>query len=259
MRVSYTQQRQPPATTNAGDVTLSPSSLNFGYQLVGTTGPQIVETANNSGNARIAITDISVSGRDRGDFPPSYNFGLPVTVPPGGSITINFSFTPALPWRAGTRNARLAMSERRNSEYVPLTGIGATCLGPVPACSSGCPDTDGDGLNDVWEIAGGIDINNDSRIDAVNDVLLPGADPNKPDVYVQYDWMDYGRLEYPCTADGDCPQNGNSQFGTATCTGPPIPGSAKSCIQSGNADADCQAESSCMSSGTIWASATEAR
>jgi hypothetical protein len=43
------------------------------------------------------------------------------------------------------------------------------------------------------------------------------------------------------SADGDCPQNGNSQFGTATCTGPPIPGSAKSCIQSCNADADCQA------------------
>jgi hypothetical protein len=34
-----------------------------------------------------------------------------------------------------------------------------------PACSSGCPDSDGDGLNDAWEIAGGIDLNNDGVVD----------------------------------------------------------------------------------------------
>src|SRR5262249_38092556 len=78
-------------------------------------------------------------------------------------------------------------------------------------------------------------LNNDDRIDAVNDLLLPGADPNKPDIYVHYDWMDYGGLDYPCTADADCPQNG------ATCTGPAVPGSAKSCAQSCHTDADCQA------------------
>lgn len=68
--------------------------------------------------------------------------------------------------------------------------VGDPCLGPIPACSSGCPDTDGDGLNDAWETAGGIDLNGDGKItDAQHDLLLPGADPNKPDVYVKYDYM----------------------------------------------------------------------
>jgi predicted DsbA family dithiol-disulfide isomerase len=184
------QQAALASTTTVEGVTLSPASINFGYQLVGTTGPQFTETVTNSGPTPLTITDISVSGRDRGNFPFSYSFTLPVTVAPGNSIAINFTFNPALPWRAGTRNARLEISEGSSSQYVPLTGIGATCLGPVPACSSGCPDSDGDGLNDAWEIAGGIDIDNDGVIDASKgDVLLPGADPNRPDIYIKYDYM----------------------------------------------------------------------
>src|SRR5262249_57129405 len=133
-------------------------------------------------------------------------FSLPVTISPGSTIAINLTFTPSLPWTPGTRDARLEISERRSSQYVPLAGIGATCLGPVPACSSGCPDTDGDGLNDAWEIAGGIDLNNDGLVDAVNDLVLAGADPTTPDIYVHYDWMDYGALDTQCTTAGDCPQ-----------------------------------------------------
>jgi hypothetical protein len=69
------------------------------------------------------------------------------------------------------------------------TRVGDPCLGPKPACSSGCADSDGDGLNDAWEIAGGIEMNGDGKIDARHDVLLPGADPNRPDVYAKYDYM----------------------------------------------------------------------
>src|SRR5208282_4589213 len=69
------------------------------------------------------------------------------------------------------------------------TRVGDACLGPAPACSSGCADTDGDGLNDAWESAGGVDLNGDGKIDAQHDLLLPGADPNKPDVYLKYDYM----------------------------------------------------------------------
>jgi hypothetical protein len=143
----------------------------------------------NSGTGPLTITDISVSGHDHRNFSPTYGFSLPVIVSPGGSIAINLTFTPSLPWTPGTRSARLEISEGANSHYVPLTGIGATCGGPLPACSSGCPDSDGDGLNDAWEIAGGIDIDNDGVIDPTKgDVLLPGADPNRPDVYLHYDY-----------------------------------------------------------------------
>ena len=120
--------------------------------------------------------------------------------------------------------------------------VGDICLGPdTPACNGTCADADGDGLNDAWEVAGGVDLNGDGIIsDRAHDLLVPGADPNVPDIYVHYDWMDYGILQYACSADSDCPQNGNSQFGTATCTGPPVPGSAKSCAQSCRTNADCQ-------------------
>ncbi len=237
------QPRSEATTVTTSSVILSLASINFGYQLVGATGSQIVETVTNSGTASLVITDISVSGRDRHDFIPTYTFSLPVTVAPGNSINIDLSFAPALPWRAGARNARLEISEKKNSQYVTLTGIGATCGGPLPACSSGCADADGDGLNDAWEIAGGIDFDNDGKIDSAHDVLLTGADPNKPDIYVYYDWMDYGGLDFPCAGDLDCPQFGNSAFGTATCTGPKIASSSSphSCVQNCNTNADCQA------------------
>jgi hypothetical protein len=68
--------------------------------------------------------------------------------------------------------------------------IGDPCLAPEAATSSilSCPDTDGDGLPDAWETAGGIDVNGDGKIGSKYDVLLPGADPNKADVYLHYDY-----------------------------------------------------------------------
>src|SRR5262249_54442391 len=138
-----------------------------------------------------------------------------------------------LPWRPGTRNATLEISEKKNSQYVSLTGIGATCGGPFPACSSGCPDTDGDGLNDAWETAGGIDFDNDGVIDATKgDLLLPGADPNKPDIYVWYDWMDYGMDGQSCGTDSDCYPNSGIYHLSETCN-------QGQCAYSCSADSDC--------------------
>ena len=67
--------------------------------------------------------------------------------------------------------------------------VGDPCLAPTPACSSGCPDRDGDGLNDAWETAHGIDMNGDGVIDASHDLVLEGSDPDRPDVYLKYDYM----------------------------------------------------------------------
>src|SRR5258708_36444492 len=63
------------------------------------------------------------------------------------------------------------------------------CLGPNPSCSSGCPSSSGDGLNDAWKIVGGIDLNGDGRVDAVHDLILPDVQLGRKDVYVQYDYM----------------------------------------------------------------------
>jgi Bacterial Ig-like domain (group 2) len=121
--------------------------------------------------------------------------------------------------------------------------VGDPCLGPNPACSSGCPDADGDGLNDAWEIAGGIDYNGDGKIDAQHDLLLPGADPHKPDIYVQYDWMGYGGTDSACTVDSDCTLWGSGHAGE-TCTGPAvIPTASGSCRYACTTDSDCTSRS----------------
>jgi hypothetical protein len=205
---AYFANGQPSPITTSSWATLSEEALNFGYQLVGTTGTQITETLTNSWTTPVVINDLSVLGLDHDDFTLTYNFSLPIAIAPAQSVAINVTFAPSLPWRRGTRSARLVISAQNGSQRetgsdeklkssqekddetsVPLTGIGATCGGPVASCSSGCADADDDGLNDAWERGGGIDLNNDGRIDETKDLLLPGADPNRPDVYLKYDYM----------------------------------------------------------------------
>jgi hypothetical protein len=147
---------------------LSPAVINFGYQLIGTTSPEIAETITNSGAESIVITDLSIRGGDRNDFALSYGFTLPYAVAPGASVTLNISFTPAAPWSKGTREAKLKIEENHGKQTVELTGLGVTCASAVTSCNSDglCTDTDGDGFNDVWEDNGYIDLNNNGKKDA---------------------------------------------------------------------------------------------
>ena len=123
--------------------------------------------------------------------------------------------------------------------------VGDICLGPdTPACSGTCADADGDGLNDAWEIAGGVDLNGDGLItDSTHDLLLTGADPHKPDIFVQYDWLDYGPPGNACSVDTDCSGLGLGHKGE-TCTGPQlIPSAPASCRYACHADSDCTSRS----------------
>ena len=120
------------------------------------------------------------------------------------------------------------------------TRVGDPCLGPNPACSSGCADSDGDGLNDAWEIAGGIDMNGDGRIDEEYDLLLRGADPHRQDVFVQYDWMGYSTPGNACNIDSDCTTGIGQGHSGETCTGvQALPSQAASCRYACSTDADC--------------------
>src|SRR5215472_7830904 len=193
--------RQAPSNTTATGVTLSPASVDLGYQLVGTMGPRGDVTVTNSTATPLVISDLSVSGRDRGYFKLSYGFNLPFTVAPADSITVGISFIPTA---VGVRNATLEISEKKVSQYVPLTGKASTCVGPFPSCASGCPASDGDGLNDAWKLAGGIDFNGDGLVDQTEKVftnvnpMFPDGTPNAhpsaergvKDVFVLYDWME---------------------------------------------------------------------
>jgi hypothetical protein len=95
--------------------------------------------------------------------------------------------------------------------------------GPPP-----CKDSDGDGLCDSWEIA--------NRVPG--GAALHDADPNRPDIYIQYDWMDYGPMETACNTNSDCA--GHSGLTGATCSGPPLThGFTGSCVLACSRDLDC--------------------
>ncbi|MGH9779606.1 MAG: hypothetical protein ACRD5I_14465, partial [Candidatus Acidiferrales bacterium] len=64
---------------------------------------------------------------------------------------------------------------------------GSTCQA-ITGCE--IPDSDADGLNDAWEQQGGIDLNCDGVLDEAEDALLPGAELNRRDIYLQYDYME---------------------------------------------------------------------
>src|SRR5258708_25601239 len=87
------------------------------------------------------------------------------------------------------------------------------CLGPNPSCSSGCPSSSGDGLNDAWKIAGGIDLNGDGRVDAVHYLILPDVQLGRKDIYVQYNYLYLPDQETACTPTPASPLNpGNPNF-----------------------------------------------
>src|SRR5208337_3294665 len=89
-------------TGQAPSVSLSPSSLAFGGQMVGTTSaPQSVTLAN-TGNGTLSITSISASG----DFAETNTCGSSVAA--GASCTISVTFTPTA---TGTRTGAVSITD----------------------------------------------------------------------------------------------------------------------------------------------------
>jgi FtsP/CotA-like multicopper oxidase with cupredoxin domain len=100
---------------------VSPTSLTFAKQAVGTTsaGQQVVLT--NAGTAPLGIRGISIGGGNATSFSQTSTCGT--TVAAGASCTITVTFTPT---RVGTRTANLniRVNAPAVSQTVPLTGVG---------------------------------------------------------------------------------------------------------------------------------------
>jgi hypothetical protein len=103
----------------------------------------------------------------------------------------------------------------------PLAPSSASAVNTVALVDmNGCVDTDGDSFCDEWEIAGGIDLDGDGKIKKHDDAMLPDADVNKPDIYLQYDFMDWAAPGKPCKSDGECqiPSQPNEQCHKKFCS-----------------------------------------
>ena len=95
-------------------------------------------------------------------------------VPPG--VSIGAALAPLGGCAALSTNLVLAAGDTNSATDVYATDV--------------APDIDGDGLLDAWEVPGAngngrIDINGDGTVD----LLLPGSNPNRKTIYVEYDGM----------------------------------------------------------------------
>jgi hypothetical protein len=90
-------------TGSATALKVSPASLNFGSQKVGTKSTPKKVTATNAGSAAILISSVTIGGTDRGDFSETDDCAGR-TLQPKGSCTATVTFDPA---KTGARSAGL--------------------------------------------------------------------------------------------------------------------------------------------------------
>jgi len=109
-------------------VALTPTTLDFGEQLLGVTSAPKTVTLTNAGDAALDITSIVASG----DFAQTNTCGSSVAV--GASCTVSVAFTPPLTVPGGQSGTLTIAHDASGSPHtVALNGIG---LGPVASLST---------------------------------------------------------------------------------------------------------------------------
>jgi hypothetical protein len=118
-------------------VQLSPTSLSFGNQAVGTSSAAQVVTITNTGTSTLVFTNIRITGNNRLDYSQSNTCGS--TLAANASCTINVVFTPTKP---GSRTAAVSVTDNAagSPQSVPLSGTGTApevTLSPASLSFSG--------------------------------------------------------------------------------------------------------------------------
>ncbi len=108
-------------------VLLSPTTVNFGNQTVGTTSSPQNVTLTNKGNIMLTISSISISGSS--DFLQTNNCGTSVAA--GGSCTIAVIFRPST---TGTIAGKIVVTDNgaKGTQSVSLTGVGVAAAATLP-------------------------------------------------------------------------------------------------------------------------------
>jgi pimeloyl-ACP methyl ester carboxylesterase len=111
------------AAAAQAQVSLTPTTLSFSGQAVGSSSPVSAVTLKNTGSAPLTITALAISGPNAGDFAiqstSTCNTSRPVAA--GASCSISIVFTPSA---AGTRSATLTITDNaaNSPQMVSLTG-----------------------------------------------------------------------------------------------------------------------------------------
>jgi hypothetical protein len=114
----------------SGQVSLSPSSLTFASQGIGTTSAAQTSVLTNTGNASFTINSITLAGANPGDFTATNNCGS--SLAQNATCTITVKFTPTA---LGARAASVSIADSLTSspQTLALTGTGS---GPAVSLSA---------------------------------------------------------------------------------------------------------------------------
>jgi hypothetical protein len=106
-------------TATQAAVSLSPSTVNFASQLVGTASTPVALTVTNTGTGALVIGSISFSGTNSTDFTQKNTCTAPVA--PAATCLINVTFMPSA---VGSRTASMVLADNASNapQSVPLTG-----------------------------------------------------------------------------------------------------------------------------------------
>lgn len=115
MFVTYTNITPP-----GPQLTLSPTSLNFGPVAVGTSSAAQTVTVSNTGTGNLTISNIS---SDNAQFTFT-SAALPISLAPGGSTTVNVVFSPT---SLGNQSGNIIFTHNApgSPTSLPVQGIGA--------------------------------------------------------------------------------------------------------------------------------------
>jgi hypothetical protein len=127
----------PPAPA----VSLSPTSLTFGSQIVGTTSAAQSVTLTNTGTATLNITGIGLAGTNSGDFSETSTCGSSVAA--GANCSIGVTFAPTA---TGSRSASVFISDNASGSPQTIslsgTGVPGTPAGTYPVVVNAVCATD---------------------------------------------------------------------------------------------------------------------
>jgi hypothetical protein len=128
-----TSSPQSIALTGSGQapaVTLTPTSLSYGSQLVGTTSGSQSSTLRNSGTGPLTITSIELAGTNAGDFGQTNNCPVaPLTLAVNATCTLTVTFSPTA---SGPRSASVSIADDAAGSPHSL-GLSGTGTQPAPA------------------------------------------------------------------------------------------------------------------------------
>jgi len=112
-----------PAGAAAPAVTLTPTSLTYADQAIGTTSAAQSVTVANSGDAALFINSAATRGANPLDFTQVSDGCSGLTLAPGTSCSVSITFSPTA---SGTRSGTFIVTDNAGNspQTVPLTGTG---------------------------------------------------------------------------------------------------------------------------------------